>query len=492
MLLSKLLEAIKYNNDVPAIEVCHITNDSREARAGSVFVCIRGFVSDGHIFARGAYERGCRVFVCEYAPDDLPSDATVIFTENTRRALALLSCELYRHPSRDLITIGITGTKGKTTSALMLKQLLDRVGIPAGYIGSNGVIFGECRIDSQNTTPESYVLQSYMRRMVDNGIRAVVMEISSQGLKLERTLGIDFDLTMFTNLSPDHIGPNEHTDFEDYLCAKKKLFDLYSKKHVIANADDPYTERMLEDCNAEKVFYSIDAPSDFKAYDIARFMARGELGMSFICRTDEGEMNCSLSVPGEFNVMNALSVIAAAKTLGVDSEKISDALSKINIEGRFEVYPTPSGASFVIDYAHNGLSLTSALKALREYEPARLICLFGSVGCRTQVRRVQMGVAAAKYADFSILTADNPDSEAVESIIGDIALNFENEDSYIAIPDRTDAIKYAFDIAREGDIILLAGKGHERYQLINGKKLYFCEREIIASLIKEAEISSKA
>ena len=328
--------------------------------------------------------------------------------------------------------------------------------------------------------------------MVDNGIRAVVMEISSQGLKLERTLGIDFDLTMFTNLSPDHIGPNEHTDFEDYLCAKKKLFDLYSKKHVIANADDPYTERMLEDCNAEKVFYSIDAPSDFKAYDIARFMARGELGMSFICRTDEGEMNCSLSVPGEFNVMNALSVIAAAKTLGVDSEKISDALSKINIEGRFEVYPTPSGASFVIDYAHNGLSLTSALKALREYEPARLICLFGSVGCRTQVRRVQMGVAAAKYADFSIITADNPDSEAVESIIGDIALNFENEDSYIAIPDRTDAIKYAFDRAREGDIILLAGKGHERYQLINGKKLYFCEREIIASLIKEAEISSKA
>ena len=210
MLLSALLEKIEYSENFVDCEIEHITNDSREAKSGSVFVCIKGFATDGHLFAKKAYDNGCRVFVCEHRPERLPDDATTILIKDTRRALALLSCALYNNPSNELVVIGITGTKGKTTTALMIKQLLDRAGMDAGYIGSNGIIFGNIKIEATNTTPESYKLHYYMRKMVDSGMKAVVMEVSSQAMKLDRVLGIDFDVTLFSNLSPDHIGPGEH------------------------------------------------------------------------------------------------------------------------------------------------------------------------------------------------------------------------------------------------------------------------------------------
>ncbi|MBR2381166.1 MAG: UDP-N-acetylmuramoyl-L-alanyl-D-glutamate--2,6-diaminopimelate ligase [Clostridia bacterium] len=482
MLFSGLLEKIEYREFIIDCEVDHITNDSREARSGSVFVCIKGFATDGHLFAKKAYENGCRAFVCE-REIDLPSDAQVVIVENSREVLARLSCELYGNPSHKLLVIGITGTKGKTTTALMIKQLLDASGIPCGYIGSNGVIYADKRIDAANTTPESCKLQLFLKNMLDCGIRAVAMEVSSQALKLNRVLGIDFDISLFTNLSPDHIGPGEHDNFEDYFNTKKRLFDDFEAKTVIANADDEHTAKMLADCKSEILLYSINAPSDYKAEGIEFYRTSEFLGMKFNCRKVERFIPCELSIPGEFNVHNALSCLAVVDALGINPDFASKTLANMQIEGRFEVIHAQNGACFVIDYAHNGLSLEASLCALRKYEPSRLVCLFGSVGCRTQIRRTQMGAVASRCADFSILTSDNPATEDPMAIINEIAEQYENPDSFVAIPDRKAAIEYAFKTSGEGDIILLAGKGHEKYQLIGNRKEYFCEREIVEDCI---------
>ena len=483
MLLSTLLQKIEYTDSFTDCEVNHITNDSREVKCDSIFVCIKGFATDGHLFAKKAYDNGCRVFVCEYTPDRLPDDATIICVNDSRIALATLSKELYKNPSNELIVIGITGTKGKTTTALMIKQLLDKSDIPTGYIGSNGILFGNVKIEATNTTPESYKLQYFMRKMADSGIKAVVMEVSSQALKFNRVLGIKFDITLFSNLSPDHIGPGEHDNFDEYFACKKQLFDKFESKITIANADDEYTNKILADCKNAKMYYSIDATSDVKATNIKLCRSEKILGMSFVCHIDDKEIPCSLSIPGEFNIHNTLATLSVAKSLDIDINYATKIISTMNIDGRFETIVSENGACFVIDYAHNGLSLKSALMALRKYEPTRLICLFGSVGCRTQVRRAQMGAVASEYADFSILTSDNPNTEDPQAIINEIAVQYKNPSSYISIPDRKEAIEYALENSISGDIILLAGKGHERYQLINGKNIYFCEREIIENNI---------
>lgn len=485
MRLSALLDKIEYTNSFADCEVEHITNDSREAKFGSIFVCIKGFATDGHLFAKKAYDNGCRVFVCEYYPERLPNDATVIITKGTRSALATLSCALYQSPSNELIVIGITGTKGKTTTALMIKQLLDKANIQAGYIGSNGIIYGNTKIEATNTTPESYKLHYYMRKMVDSGMKAVVMEVSSQALKLNRVLGIKFDITLFSNLSPDHIGPGEHESFDDYFNCKKQLFDNFESKITIANADDEYTSKILADCKNPKMYYSIHAPSNIKATGIELCRNKEILGTQFNCIIEDRMVPCSLSIPGEFNIHNALATLSVAKALDIDTDFAVKTLSSMKIDGRFETLVTENGACFVIDYAHNGLSLKSALTALRKYEPNRLICLFGSVGCRTQVRRAQMGAVASKYADLSILTSDNPNTENPQQIIDEIAIQYDENSPYVSIPDRKEAIEYALEIAQDGDIVLLAGKGHEKYQLINGKNEYFCEREIIENLVSK-------
>lgn len=490
MLFSDLLSKIKYEGSFIDREVSHVTNNSSEADGGSVFVCIKGFTTDGHLFAPYAYARGCRCFVSSEPLTSLPSDASCVTVEDTREALARLSCAIWNDPSHELSVIGITGTKGKTTSALMIMQTLEKAGIPTGYIGSNGIIYGGNKLESPNTTPESCKLQYYLRKMADSGIRAVAMEVSSQALELKRTLGVRFSACIFTNLSPDHIGRGEHPDFESYFQAKKRLFSEYECKTVIANADDPHTKRILEDCRCERIFYSISSPSDLVANDIRLYRTDSMLGISFSYPSDEKNVFCTLPIPGDFNVYNALSTIAAVKLFGLKDDQISDFLSQVSIDGRFETLVTPSSACFVIDYAHNGLSLSAVLDALRKYEPRRLICLFGSVGCRTQIRRFQMGDAAAKLADLSILTSDNPDTEDPLAIINDIASQFKSKDSYVTIPDRREAIEYAYSIAKGGDIVLLAGKGHEKYQYISGKRIYFCEREIIEDCIR-AETSQR-
>lgn len=489
MLLSALLSKIEYVGNYVDCEIGHITNNSREAKSNSIFVCIKGYATDGHLFAKNSYGNGCRVFVCEHIPDRLPSDATVIIVKDSRIALALLSGELYGNPSNELIVIGITGTKGKTTTAIMIKQLLDKSGIPTGYIGSNGILYENVKIEATNTTPESYKIHYFMRKMVDCGTKAIVMEVSSQALKLNRVLGIEFDITLFSNLSPDHIGPGEHDNFDDYFSCKKQLFDNFKSNITIANADDEYTNKILADCQNKKIYYAINSPADIKANNLELCRGAEILGMSFDVNLLGKTIPCALSIPGEFNIHNALATLSVANALGIDMEHATSVLSSMNINGRFETIISDNGACFVIDYAHNGLSLKSALCALRKYQPHRLICLFGSVGCRTQVRRAQMGAVAAEYADFSILTSDNPNTEDPQAIINEIAVQYKDSSSYISIPDRKEAIEYALRIAQEGDIILLAGKGHERYQLINNKKEYFCEREILTNYINSLRMT---
>lgn len=464
------------NNDVKYnIEITEICNDSRRAGEGALFVCIKGAQTDGHIFARAVYSHGCRAFVVS-EDVDLPSDAAVVRVDDTRAALADLAAAFYGFPSREIGVIGITGTKGKTTTALMTAHILERAGIPAGYIGTSGISFAGRVYPTVNTTPESLELQRRLREMADAGVRTVVMEVSSQGLYMDRVRGICFDTVCFTNFSPDHIGGAEHPTLEHYAACKRRLFTDYNASAAVYNADDDMSEYMISNFGGQKISYSARSSGADISLLCSNIERRGSrLGVAGrIAQLCGRELDISLPLPGEFNIMNAMCAIAAAGTLGVGAADAAAALTDVKTPGRLEVVDVlpELGATFVVDYAHNGLALTSVLKTLRRYAPHRLICLFGSVGGRTQTRRHELGEAASLYADFCILTADNPDFEDPRSVIADIAAAFRPGAScdHVAIPDRTEAVRYAVSIAEAGDIVLLAGKGAEDFQLVNGRR----------------------
>ena len=488
MLLGQLLGAIEYteiinpsNKNIDLTDVVSICCDSRKAYNSSLFVCISGALSDGHEYAVMAYQRMCRVFVAEHPIENLPEDTILIVTPDTRIALARLADEFFGHPSKKMRIIGITGTKGKTTSSLLIYNLLNANGIPTGYIGSNGVSFDDYHFNTVNTTPESYDLHYYMSRMLDIGINTLVMEVSSQALKYNRVHGIEFDTTVFTNLYPDHIGKFEHPDFDDYKNCKRSLFTDYDTKFIVYNADDPNSADMIRDIDCESAGVAIEnGDTDYKASRIAFFRSPGNIGVSFECTYEGKKYPVSLSFPGEFSVYNAMTAIAVCRKMGISFDNIVKTMQKVRIKGRFETIELPNGATAVIDYAHNGVSLKAALSALRVYNPNRLICLFGSIGGRTNMRRAELGLVASRDADFCIITSDNPDNEPPSSIIGEIASYFTaGSCPYIAITDRKKAILYALENSDKGDIILLAGKGHETYQLICGVREHFCESEII-------------
>ncbi|MBQ8140644.1 MAG: UDP-N-acetylmuramoyl-L-alanyl-D-glutamate--2,6-diaminopimelate ligase [Clostridia bacterium] len=488
MLLTELLNSIEYteiinpqNKNIDSIDIVSVCHNSNKAYHSSLFVCISGALSDGHDYALAAYKRMCRFFVAERRPSNLPDDVIIVITPDTRIALAKLSDAFFGHPSKKLNIIGITGTKGKTTSSLLIYNMLNANGIPTGYIGSNGVSFDDYHFNTVNTTPESYDLHYYMHRMLDIGITTLVMEVSSQALKYNRVHGINFDITVFTNLYPDHIGTFEHPDFNDYKSAKRTLFTDYNTKFIVYNADDENARDMIEDLDCEKKGFGIEnADADYKASRIAFFRSPGNIGVSFECSAEEKKYPLSLSFPGEFSVYNAMTAIAVCRKFGISFDSIIKTMQKVRIKGRFETMELPNGATVVIDYAHNGVSLKAALSALRVYNPNRLICLFGSVGGRTQIRRAELGLVASKDADFCIITSDNPDNEPPSAIIAEIASYFTaGSCPYVAIPDRKKAIIYALENSDEGDIILLAGKGHETYQLIAGEREHFSEVEII-------------
>jgi len=485
-ILKQLLEGFEYELICGAedIEIESLVYDSRKAAAGSLFVCIIGSNFDGHDVIGDVYGKGARAIVVSKDVDvSAFPDITVVKTEDTRYALACLSAAWFDHPAKKLTTIGVTGTKGKTTTTYLVKDILEHAGKKVGLVGTIESIIGDERIPSVNTTPESYVLQETFAKMVDKGLECVIMEASSQGFMLHRTAGFIFDYGIFTNIEPDHIGPNEHKDFEDYMHCKGMLFKQC--RVGIANGDDPHTKDVVMGHTCELETYGFNSDNDLVATDVKLINAGHTLGVDFRVK-GLLDIEAAIDMPGRFSVYNALCAIAICRHFNVSDQDIKSALKKARVKGRIELVPVSDEFSLMIDYAHNAMALESLLTTLKEYEPGRLVCLFGCGGNRSKLRRYEMGEVSGKLADLTVITSDNPRFEEPQDIINDIKIGIEKTTGeYVEIVNRKDAIRYVIENGRKGDVIVLAGKGHEDYQEIKGQKYHMDERELIAEVLSE-------
>ncbi|WNX90737.1 UDP-N-acetylmuramoyl-L-alanyl-D-glutamate--2,6-diaminopimelate ligase [Emergencia timonensis] len=429
------------------LKVNKIILDSEKACEASVFVCIKGTLTDGHLYAGRAAERGAAAVVCS-EEIDVPAQVTVIKVEDTKKALALMAASLYGWPAEEMKIIGVTGTKGKTTTTYMIKGMLEEAGIKTGLIGTIHIDTGARIIESKHTTPESLEIQGYLREMKDAGCQAAVIEVSSQALMLQRVEAIDFDLGVFTNLEEDHIGPKEHKNFAEYAYWKSTLFKKC--KIGIINRDDPCKDLVLKGHTCDIETYGFEDGSDLRGGNFFHVRLPGKLGVEFRVK---GSYNIDLvaCIPGKFTCYNAMAAIAVCKHFAVSEETIKRALKKISVPGRQEMFSAGNDKVIMVDYAHNGTALRCLLTALRDYRPKKLTCVFGCGGERDPQRRLKMGEAAAKLADFSIITSDNPRNEPPMSIIGDIVREIEkDEGSYMVIPDRREAITYAVSHCMQG------------------------------------------
>ncbi len=483
-LLCKLdYECIQGSTD---LEVGQVVYDSRKITEGCLFICIAGANFDGHDFAAEAMEKGARVLIVSREVSETAGrDVTVIKVPDTRYAMAFISAAYFGYPAEKLRIIGVTGTKGKTTTTYMVKSILENAGYKVGLVGTIEVIIGREHIHAGNTTPESYTLQEYFAKMVEAGMDAVVMEVSSQGLMLHRTQGFVFDLGIFTNLEADHIGPNEHTSFEEYLHCKSLLFRQC--RVGIVNGDDAHVDAVLKGHTCQVERYGIGENNDLRAESVRLVRKPGELGVAFRV---EGLMDFDVEVPtpGRFSVYNALTAIAICRHFNVREDDIKRALLAVRVKGRIEMVKVSEHFTLLIDYAHNAMALESLLTSLREYAPSRLVCLFGCGGNRSRQRRYEMGEVSGRLADLTIITSDNPRFEEPQDIISDIKTGIaRTEGTYVEIIDRKEAIRYAIDHGQEGDIIILAGKGHEDYQEIKGVKYPMDERTLIREILAEQE-----
>lgn len=484
MKLMDLLERLEYecvSGSVDA-EVNGIANDSRHVEEGFLFFCIRGAVVDGHKYVPEVVEKGVRVLVTEEAVP-VPEGVTVIKVKDSRYAMAVISAAWFGYPAEKLKVIGITGTKGKTTTTYMVKSILESAGHKVGLIGTIEAIIGDTVVPATNTTPESCTIQEYFSKMVDAGCDCVVMEVSSQGLMLRRTAGISFEIGIFTNIQPDHIGPAEHESFEDYMRCKGLLFRQC--RIGIVNADDSHLTQVLEGYTCEVETFGFSEKADLRA-ERTRMVARpGYLGIDYHV-AGLLDMDVEIDIPGTFSVYNSLTAIAICRHFGVSQTDIIEALKKARVKGRIEMVKVSDEFTLMIDYAHNAMSLESLLTTLQEYHPRRLICLFGCGGNRAKARRYEMGEVSGRLADLTIITSDNPRFENPEDIIADIRTGIEKTDGkYVEIPDRKEAIAYAIHHGEPGDVIVLAGKGHEDYQEIRGKKYPMDERVLIREILEE-------
>ncbi len=489
MILTQILSDLEYtcahpsylDGTLDAFPIDDIVYDSRKAAPGTLFVCLIGAVSDGHSYAPSAYERGCRAFLVQRKLE-LPDDAVQILVKDTRAALALASAAFFGYPARSLLIIGITGTKGKTTTASLTADILNAGGIPTAYIGTTGISYLGKHFPTVNTTPESYELHKAFAGMAADGVSAVVMEVSSQAVYMRRILGIHFHIGVFTNLSPDHIGGVEHPTFEHYMACKAELFRQC--RCGIFNADDPHCTEMMRAAPAIRITYGMEGAQmrDIMASGCEAWKSGNLFGEKFLCRTALGEEPITLRMPGRFNIYNAMAAIAVAVRMQIPMEIIRNTLASATVKGRFELIDALPDVVTVIDYAHNGASMKAALETLRRYQTGRLTVLFGSVGGKSEMRRGELREICASLADFCIITSDNPNFESPEAIIRDIEEKVAASSCpYVTFVDRQEAIRYAINRALPGDCILFAGKGHEDYQLIEGEYRHFDEREEIAA-----------
>ena len=450
-----------------------------------------GAVTDGHKYIPDAIDKGASVIVLEREEEaaQIPENITVLKVASARLALALMSAALFDHPARKLVTIGLTGTKGKTTTTYMIKKVLEMAGKKVGLIGTIGAMIGEEHLPSKNTTPESYELHRMFAAMVEAGCEYVVMEVSSQGLKLDRTAGILFDYGIFTNLSPDHIGPAEHASFEEYMECKSLLFRQC--RIGIVNADDEHVDGILKGHTCEVKTFSAEREADLMASDIGFINEDGKLGMHFKV---SGCMDCEAKVhiPGRFSVYNSMVTMLVCHLAGISDEAILEGLSKVQVKGRVEMLPVSKDYTLIIDYAHNEVSTRSVLTTLMEYHPKRLICVYGGGGNRSKLRRYDMGEVTGEMADLCVLTCDNPRDEEIRDINNDIKVGLARSNGkYIEIDDRKEAIAYCMKNAKPGDMIVLLGKGHEDYQEIKGVKYHFDEREAVAEILDEMKAGKR-
>lgn len=484
MKLTKLLERLEYKvvRGSDQIEVTELINDSRKVSEGSVFVCISGAVSDGHSYVAEVAEKGAAAVVVE-KDVEAPEGLTVIRVEDTRYALALMSASYFDYPAEKLKVIGITGTKGKTTTTYMVKSILEEVGHKVGLIGTIEALIGDRAIPASNTTPESYTIQNYFAQMVEAGCDSVVMEVSSQGLMLHRTAGIPFEIGIFTNLGEDHIGPNEHKDFEDYKRCKGLLFKQC--RIGIGNVDDQWFADVFRGATCQVETFGFSEKADLRAVDVEHISRPGYLGVKYHV-AGLMDFDVEIDIPGEFSVYNSLTAIAVCRHFDVPVEKIQKALKVAKVKGRIEMVKVSDEFTLMIDYAHNAMSLESLLRTLRDYEPGRIVTVFGCGGNRSRTRRYEMGEVSGKLSDFTIITSDNPRFEEPQAIIDDIITGIKKTDGkYIDICDRKEAIRYAIRHGQPGDVIILAGKGHETYQEIRGVKYDMDDRVLIREVLEE-------
>ncbi len=460
-------------------DIVDVIYDSRKVTKGCAFVCLKGFNVDGHKFIPDALEKGAVALIVE---DDIApiEGVTIVKTENTRKALAYMSVEYFGHPAEELKTIAVTGTKGKTTTVAMIRSILEKAGIKTATIGTLGIVIDNQIYKTNNTTPESYEIQQAMRRMVNEGCEAMVIEASSLGLKWHRTAGIVFDYGIFTNFSNDHIGKAEHADMDEYLYCKSLLFKQC--KLGLINRDDEKWEEVIKGHTCEIETYGYNEDADIVAKGDSLIARPGYIGVHFDT-TGKKELSVDVAIPGRFSVYNALAAIAVCRHFDLTDKDILDGLNEVKVKGRVEAVPVVGDYTILIDYAHNALSMENILTTLKEYKPTRLVTMFGAGGNRPKDRRYEMGEVSGRLSDLSVITEDNSRFEDVMDIIKDIKVGIDKTDGkYIIIPNRVEAIRYCIENAKEGDIIVLAGKGHEDYQEIRGVKYHMDEREIIADI----------
>ena len=475
MKLADLLEGLSVTELAadPQTEIAVVCYDSRKAWENSLFVAVRGYVTDGHKFISTVAAQGCAVCVCEEKPTvGIP----YVIVPDSRLALALIGANFYHHPAERMTMIGVTGTNGKTTSTILLKHVLEHcLGAKVGLIGTNRNLIGDEEVPTERTTPESLDLQELLYEMVEKGCSHVVMEVSSHSLYLYRVAGITYEVGVFTNLTRDHL--DFHKTMENYAAAKALLFSKQSRRAVI-NADDIWGAYMTGQSAGPVLTYGIEQPADLRASRLIEAADR----VSYTMEQAGKNYDVTLKIPGRFSVYNSLDVIGCGLALGLPAEEIIAALADAEgVKGRVEVVPTDGDYAVIIDYAHTPDALENVLNTMRPLCRARLVALFGCGGDRDRTKRPMMAEIAGKLADFVIVTSDNPRTEEPQAIIEDILPGLAgSETPYVSICDRGEAIAYALDMARSGDIIVLAGKGHETYQEINHVKHHMDEREIVA------------
>ncbi|MCB2359322.1 UDP-N-acetylmuramoyl-L-alanyl-D-glutamate--2,6-diaminopimelate ligase [Clostridium estertheticum] len=479
MKLRKIMENINFNlikGDID-IDIKEIQYDSRKVKKGDVFFAIEGYNLDGHKYIQSAINNGAVAVVCQKDIED-GLDIVVIKVEDARRTLAISAANYYENPSRSMKMIGITGTNGKTTSAFMIKAILEQNGYKVGLIGTIANFIGKKKIHTERTTPESLELHELFKEMVDSNVDYCVMEVSSHSLSLDRVYGIEFCESIFTNLTQDHL--DFHKTFENYFNAKLKLFKL-SKTSVI-NIDDEYGAKVYNLIKNSKLSFALNHTADIMASNI-KMHSRGS---KFTLKYKESSFDIELNIPGNYNVYNAIGCIAVCLNQGIEIPVIKKALQKVQVPGRCELVENKHNLGFeiILDYAHTPDGLENILETAREFTKGKLISVYGCGGDRDKTKRPIMGRIGTNLSDFSFITSDNPRTEDPLEIIKDVVRGIE-KNNFEIIENRREAIKRAIESATTGDIIVIAGKGHEDYQILKDKTIHFDEREVISEILKE-------